>query len=310
MPFFHALEGIAVLLFIVALGWLFARQGWVSEDLRHLLPKFITCVALPPFLMLNIVRTLERERLVHMLYGGLIPLGMICAVFALAWVTGKIVGVEKKHAGLFCVCVSSSNTIFVGVPFNLAIFGSDSLPYVMLYYAASTTFLWTVGIQAIAADGGFRHDGVAQILARIFSPPMLGFLAGIAILLSGIEPPRLVMEIADQLGSMTTPLALLYVGTTLQGMELRDISPNRDIVLAITGRLVLSPLLMLAVVRFFSLPELMGKVFVIQSALPVLMQAAILSGHFRTDPRYAALMVSLSTVLSALTLPLWVLALS
>jgi predicted permease len=57
--------------------------------------------------------------------------------------------------------------------------------------------------------------------------------------------------------------------------------------------------------RFFSLPPLMAKVFIIQSSLPVVSSAALLAGYHRSDVGYASVAVSLSTLLSLVTIPLY-----
>ena len=45
-----------------------------------------------------------------------------------------------------------SNTIFIGLPINMAIFGSRAVPYVLIYYIANTTFFWTWGVYKISQD--------------------------------------------------------------------------------------------------------------------------------------------------------------
>lgn len=48
----------------------------------------------------------------------------------------------------------------------------------------------------------------------------------------------------------------------------------------------------------------MEKVFIIQSGLPCMMQISILSAYYKTDAEFGALMVSLSTILSVITIPI------
>ena len=133
---------------------------------------------------------------------------------------------------------------------------------------------------------------------------MLGFLTGLSLVLLNVELPRFLLDTARHLGNLTTPLALLFIGISLQNMDLRHLRLDRDLALALLGRLVLSPLVVALLVPLFPIPELMAKVFIIQASLPVLMQAAILSAYYRTDPEFGALMVSLSTLLSAITIPI------
>lgn len=306
MTFFHALAGVISLLLVVSLGYVLAKMNWFAPQCRALLPKLITNVALPPFLACTIISSFQRDSLTHMLYGTMLPALCMVILFGMAFVAGKLIKVEKKHFGLFCACVSNPNTIFIGIPVNMALFGPEALPYVLLYYFASTLFFWTVGNYFIARDlGASPAQNQTATWQKIISPPLLGFFAGIIIIYSEITLPGFLMDAARITGEMTTPLALIFIGITLAGMDLGKIHFGKDIMAALAGRMIISPLLMAGLLPFFGLPVLMGKVFVIQSSLPVLMQVAILSAYYNTDPDYGSIMVSLSTLTCAITIPVY-----
>ena len=324
MVLLQAFGGVFSLLLVVGVGYVLAALDWFSPESRRLLPRLVTNVALPPFLLCTILRSFGREDLAHMLQGALLPLVAMVLMYALAWVTGRAARVDRRHFGLFCACVSNPNTIFIGIPVNMALFGEAAVPYVLLYYFASAAFFWTVGNYAISRDeraGGSAarreeagavpaESRLAGRLKNIVSAPMLGFLAGFLLALLEVEPPRVILDAARLVGGLTTPLALIFIGVTLQGMELRRLHLTRDMLLALAGRMVASPLLMWALLPFFGLPELAGRVFVMQASLPVLMQVAILSGYYGTDPEFGSLMVSLSTLACAVTIPVWMVLLS
>ena len=324
MVLLQAFGGVFSLLLVVGVGYVLAALGWFSPESRRLLPRLVTNVALPPFLLCTILRSFGREDLAHMLQGALLPLVAMVLMYALAWVTGRAARVDRRHFGLFCACVSNPNTIFIGIPVNMALFGEAAVPYVLLYYFASAAFFWTVGNYAISRDeraGGSAarreeagavpaESRLAGRLKNIVSAPMLGFLAGFLLAVLEVEPPRVILDAARLVGGLTTPLALIFIGVTLQGMELRRLHLTRDMLLALAGRMVASPLLMWALLPFFGLPELAGRVFVMQASLPVLMQVAILSGYYGTDPEFGSLMVSLSTLACAVTIPVWMVLLS
>ncbi|MBD5627721.1 MAG: AEC family transporter [Desulfovibrio sp.] len=320
MVLLQAFGGVLSLLLVVGVGYVLAGRGWFPPAVRGLLPRLVTNVALPPFLMCTILRSFGREDLWHMLQGTLLPLLAMVLMYALAYAVGRAAGVERRHFGLFCACVSNPNTIFIGIPVNMALFGEEAVPYVLLYYFASTSFFWTVGNYAISRDerapgaAAPRADGDGQPGARrrkaLVSAPVFGFLAGVSLALLHVELPGFLLEAARLVGSLTTPLALIYIGVTLHEMDLRHLRVTRDMALALTGRMVASPLLVWALLPLFGLPPLMGKVFVMQASLPVLMQVAILSGYYNTDPEFGSLMVSLSTLACAGTIPVYMLLLS
>ena len=320
MVLLQAFTGVLSLLLVVGVGYVLAGRGWFPPAVKSLLPRLVTNVALPPFLMCTILRSFGREDLWHMLEGALLPLLAMVLMYALAFGVGRAAGVERRHFGLFCACVSNPNTIFIGIPVNMALFGEEAVAYVLLYYFASTSFFWTVGNYAIrrderapgAAAPGPDADGHPGGRRRkaLVSAPVFGFLAGVALALLHAELPGFLLEAARLVGSLTTPLALIYIGVTLHELDLSRLRITRDMALALIGRMVVSPLVVWALLPLFALPPLMGKVFVMQASLPVLMQVAILSGYYNTDPEFGSLMVSLSTLACAVTIPFYMLLLS
>lgn len=307
LAFWNALSSLLGLLLIVSVGYVLAARGWFSQDVRRLIPRLITNVSLPPLLMGTILRSFDRENLMQMVSGAFAPLLAISATFLLAWFLSGPLGVERRHKGLFCACISNSNTIFIGIPVNRALFGPESLHYVLLYYFAATIFFWSAGNWAIYRDADASQQpkpGLTRNIRNFFSPPMQAFIAGICLVMADARLPVFVMDAVKYIGDLTIPLALIFIGITLQGIGLRHLALTRDMRLALAGRLAASPLITAIVICFFSLPGLMGKVFIVQAALPVLTQAAILSAYYKTDPQFGSLMVSLSTILCALSIPL------
>lgn len=315
MSFFHALQGILGLLLVVAVGYVLAWRGWFSKEFHVLLPKLVTCVSLPPYLMFTVVEHFRREELLRSLSASLLPMVSMILTFCLAYWVGRRLRVERRHFGLFCVCISNPNTIFIGIPVNLALFGEEALPYVLLFYFASTTFFWTVGNHFVRADGVAQAPSslgghIREVISQLLSPPMLGFLAGLSVVLADVSLPGFLLMAGGFLGDLTTPLALLFIGMTVHSMDLRDLAAQgglflRDMALALFGRMVLAPLIMAVLVLLFPLPELMAKVFIMQASLPVIMQVAILSAYYRSDPEFGSLMVSLSTLVAVLTVPIY-----
>lgn len=308
MSFFNALGGVFSLLLLVGLGYGLAARGWFSADAEALLPKLVTNVALPPFLMGTIIKSFTHDNLLHLVASSFLPLGGLCFVFLAAMIMGKLFHVERKHFGLFCACISNSNTIFIGIPVNLALFGKDAVHYALLYYFGSTFFFWTVGHFAVSKDR--INENAAKfdfflILRRLFSPPLLGFFIGLLFVFFDVYPSEFLLDTIGYIGNMTTPLALMYVGISLQRINFRSIKISKDVWIALFGRLVLSPFIFFLWLSHFHIHDLMQKVFIIQSSLPVLTQAAILSAFYKTDSEFGSLMVSLSTVFSAITIPIY-----
>ena len=156
------------------------------------------------------MHSFRRDDLLMLAKGALLPLGSVALTFVLAIGLAKLARIQRRHFGLFCASVSNSNTIFVGIPVNLALFGENSIPYVLLYYAASTVFFWTIGLYSITCDITEKKKDIPLRvrLGQVLSPPLMGFMTGVALTLLGVELPEFLQDVARSLGNLTTPLAM------------------------------------------------------------------------------------------------------
>lgn len=303
MEYLHALSGVFSLLLVSLVGVVLDRAGWVGSETRRLLPKFVTCIALPPYLFCAIVTTFGHEDVRTFLLGAVVPIVSILLTFATALVCGKLFHVKQERFGLFCASFSCSSAVFVGIPLCGALLGPKSIPYALLYYFANAAFFWTVGSYLIAADANRQNSFSGKRAIRaVLSPPFLGFMAGLGAALLNLDIPQWFMNAASTIGQLTTPLALLYIGFSLSLVP--KIKGLKDLVLASAGRLLICPLVTLLVVLAFGTDTFVGKVFVLQAALPTVMQASILSAHYQTDPAFGTLVITTTTIGCVLTLPL------
>ena len=220
---------------------------------------------------------------------------------------------KKGHRGIFQSTFTTSNTIFVGLPVTMALFGEEAIPYTLLYFFANTTFFWTLGNACIQADSkefSYQQMFTLKTLRRIFSPPILGFLASLIILILDIPLPKFFMDTAQYMGNLTTPLALIFIGVTLYSMGLKKFRFDLGLIGICLGRFIIAPLSMYLLSFIFPMPELMFKVFVIMASLPAMIQTVVLSSLYNTDTEYATLVVSATTLLSIITIPIYMVLLS
>lgn len=160
---FHALETVLTFFIIGCIGFVLAKRGWFQVESQLMLSRLVTIVALPPLLLYNISSSFTRDELLHLLYGSLVPFTSISFTLCLGWLAARVFNVPHSRRGVFCASFSFSNTIYIGLPVNLALFGEGALPYVLLYYIGHTILFWTVGNYAIAADGEKENEKLLSL---------------------------------------------------------------------------------------------------------------------------------------------------
>ncbi|MDA8427458.1 MAG: AEC family transporter [Treponema sp.] len=305
------LESVLSVLLMIGLGFLLAKRGRFGTEAAGVVSRLVILVGLPAYMVSNLMGGYDRAGILAMLPGLPVPLLVMTTSYALARLAARAARVEGGRRGTFASMFALSNTIYIGLPVNLILFGERSLSYVLLYYMVNTSFFWTVGVYGIARDGALRTGGPApkivslDSLRRVFSPPLLAFLASAALIMAGLRLPVFFLGLAREVGGMTTPLSMIFIGITIAAVDWKLVRPRLDIVLVVLGRFAVTPLLLVLAVRWTGLPLLMKQVFLIEASMPAMTQAPILAKAYGADAEYAGLLTSLTTVASMATIPLY-----
>jgi predicted permease len=302
----NVFSAVAMVCCIASLGFFLKRKSWVNEGTAQALPKFMTNIVIPPFLLRNVTQTFSHDQLFTLLAGSLLPVLSILLCFGVALAGTYIFSISANRRGVFKAAVASSNTVNMGLPINIALFGENAVQYVLLYIFANSIFFWSLGNYCIAHDGDGKDVKLFSLktVKQIFFPPFTGFLIGLLLVVLDIPLPTFLDKTFKYVGDMTVSLGIMYLGMLLSNARFKDFTPEKDTVLVIIGRFIISPLIIIVLAYFISVPDMMLKVFIIQSSLPVMLNVAVLTAYYRGDAKYAAILVSTSTVMTIVTVPL------
>ncbi len=304
---FRACEGVFTFVLIGCLGYFLAKRAWFSEESLRLLSRLVTFVAIPAYLFFNITSTFTRDELFAMAGGVGPPFASIGFCAVVSWILARII--KSRSRGLFVVGFSFSNAINIGLPINLVLFGPEGIPYVLLYYVANTTLFWSIGNCLIARDSlrPAARTSFMENLGKILSPPILAFMFGMVAVTFQLPIPKILSRSIDLVGGMNVGLVTIVLGATIHQMGLKGLRVDREMILVILGRFVISPLTMIAISLAFPMPELMRNVFIIQAGMPTMSNSAMLAIHYGADVDYASRSVCLTTLISIATIPAYML---
>jgi len=304
--FYAANQSVLSIMIMIIIGYFLAHKKLLDEKAISLITTIVINISLPMMMLNSILSNFTKQKLIADSSGLIVPFLTIGCCFIIAKLVAKIARVKDNRQGLFVSMFFNSNTIFMGIPVNLALFGEKSVPYVLLYYIANTTFFWTLGIYEIAKDGNNKALKFFSIafVKKIFSPPLMGFLVGLGLLLLNIKLPPFIMDTSKYLGNLTTPLSMFFIGASVYLVNLKALKFSLDIVWILVGRFVISPLLVILILPMFPIPKLMGSVFVVQAAMPVMANSAIIARAYGSDYDFASLMIAISTIATLLVIPI------
>ena len=310
MIFLTAVESVLSIVLIIALGFYLRNKGWFADSFAGNISKLIMNIALPASIFVSVLTYLTRDKLMA-LSDGLIY-GALSIVFGyfIAWLMVKVLKVRRGRRGVFINTIVNANTIFIGLPLNIALFGEASMPYFLVYYVLNTVSTWAFGAFLIANDSTEPQPAHRQQFnwKKLLPAPLLGFLVALVFLLADIPVPSFIHSTLDYVGSIVTPLSLLYIGITLADAGLKSIRFDKDTIAALLGKFVLAPLIMVALIAaghsILPLPSLEAKTLIVQSSVSALAVLPILANEAKGDVRFATNVVTTSTILCMIVVPL------
>lgn len=299
----QALDGIFTIVFVVGIGYVLSKKGWFDDKSSALIAKLVTTVSLPLYMITSLTKNFTAEKLVELAPDMLLPVCSMLLALIVGKTAAKLLHVRQGRRGVFVTNFFIANTMFIGLPVNLALFGDESIPSVMLYYMVNLTFFWTLGVQNIVAD--IEGKVSMQVLKKLWSPPLMGFVAAILLIVLNIPLPRFLARGFQYVGNLTTPLSLVFIGIEISKINLRDFNFERDIWGGLFGRFIVCPLCVLCLVPLINVAPISVKVFAMQAAMPAMTQMAIVCKQYGGDSRYAAALSFITIIGGLLVIPVY-----
>jgi predicted permease len=306
---FRALEGIFEVLFMLGIGFVLAKKGWFTKESSMMMTKLVMKVSLPLFMIVSISKNFTHDSFFAIVPDLAMPFASIFLAYIVGRIAVKLLHIRKDRQGVFCTCFFIANTIFIGLPVNLALFGDQSVPSVMLYYMANMTMFWTLGVYHIMNDSAAGKGGMPLFslasLKKVCSPPLMGFIVGIILLLLNITLPDFILTSFRYVGNLATPLSLIVIGIEMAAIPLSSVHWDRDIIGALVGRFIVCPLCVIALLPFIPVSPMSMKVFTMQASMPVMTQMTIVAKSAGADVPYTTALNFLSVLLGLIVIPIY-----
>jgi predicted permease len=304
------LQVSAQMFLVILVGWLARRRGYLSAESTAALGRLIIDVAFPALIFVQVLRTMDAALLRAEWYVPLLGAAFIVAGQLVGDVLARFFAEPRLRPTLIFV-VALTNWVFLPLPIAQALYGDAGTQAVLLMNVGAQTLLWTLCVWRLARHSPEKPD-VRQVL---LNPGLIATVASLALVLAGAHvatSEQVVVKTLFAAGSMvatlTVPLSMLVTGSQLAHAAERGLRLTRPVVAAMTGRLVLTPLL-LAVVLLLAqkFGAQMAPVPVHVACLIAGMPAAVSCGAFAErfggDVELATRVVFFSTVVALVTLP-------
>lgn len=295
------------LVLTVGIGFFTVKRRIVNEQFEKQLTTLILDILLPCMLIKSMMGTFSWEQLKRC--GLLLVLAVV--VWAITFGLGQIVYrlMGKTASGrIMRFTMMYTNFTFVGIPVMEGLYGDLGVfyfvvflvPYRIIYYSTSELFL--------APPGAAQKARTLKENLRIWlSPPVVAVIIGLILYLTQIQLPASVMDTISSLGACASPLGMLLCGMSLGKYPIRRLLRPRYLWFPLVRNLLI-PAFFFGLALLLGLEKDLAQIIIMFAALPI---ASLLAAFMiQYDPNQeaqfeAAAAVLLSTIFSAVTIPLW-----
>lgn len=213
--------------------------------------------------------------------------------------------VPKRQRMILQYGTVCSNAGFLGNPIAEGLYGSIGLLYASIYLIPQRIVMWSAGVSYFT-ESPSRKNVVKKVLRH---PCIIAVEIGIVLMLTQLEFPTFLAKGISSLGSCTTAITMLLIGSILADCGLKNMVSAITLVFTLI-RLILIPAAVLAGCYFFHVEAIAAGLSVVLAAMPAGTTTAILAAKYHGDEVFATQCVVLTTLLSMALLPVWCLVLN
>lgn len=292
-----ALAPVAIL---IAFGHLLARSRFIAEPGWAAMERLLYFVCFPALLFVELARADFAGQPV-LSFGGTLLVTQL-ALAAVVWRLRRPLRMPGPSYTSVMQCVVRWNS-YVALAMAPLLFGRQAAPLAAIAVAIMVPVANLVSVAALARHGSGRAPGMLPTLKALLTNPLiLACVAGILVHLAGTGLPVLVAEPLSMLGRATLALGLLVVGAALRPAAM--LTRPLWTLLAASGKLLAKPLLALAIGLAVGLDSTALGVAVLVCAVPTSTTSYILARLLGGDAELMTGLITTTTILAMLTMPL------
>ena len=285
---------------IVLVGLFAAKRNLWAGELDRKLSVFIMNISMPALILASVMgKDLAFEN------SELIALGVVAVVnyvvlIGLAYLIPHLFKVNKARLGICRFMLAFGNVSFIGYPVCDAVFGSKAVFCASVLNIPFNLLVFTIGVSFI--NGGKAKSAFSPKL--ILSPCVIASLIAVVIAVARIQMPTPVGQWFHLLGDLTTPCALLIIGSSLSHIPVRDMFGNRFVYSMTVLRLIILPLAVGGMLALMGVNPFVSDVAVVLSAMPVATNGIMLCFQYAKYVHLITQGLFFATMMSVVAIPL------
>ena len=292
--FIFSLNATVPVFAVIVIGNLLCKIGLIDEHFASISNKFVFRACLPCMIFLDLADTNIRQNFDAPYIGFCFIITLISIV--VIWLLAAKLMPDKSMVGAFVQGSYRSSAAILGVAFIQNIYGTSGMAPLMIIGSVPLYNIFAVIILTFTSSDADKKGIRKACIGVLTNPIIIGIVLGMIASFFNIKFPGMVKKTISNMGVMTSPLALISIGATFRGRE-----ALAKIIKLIGLAAVFMPL---AIYMGFRDQKLIALLIMLAS--PCTPASYIMAKNMDGDAELASSIVVATTVLSAVTLTVWI----
>lgn len=284
---------LIILLAYIVLGYSINKAGILSDASDKIFSNFLLKVTLPASIIGSAIG-IETDNKMNAIIVLLIASFIFILIPLMASIFVKVFKLDDIYKMMF----TYPNLGFMGLPIISALYGSVGMFYASLFMIVFNFSIFSYGLSIV--QKGSKFD-----LKKLLNPGIISAFVAIIIFMFSIPVPEIMSSFLNKVGGITSPLAMITLGSTLTYVHIKDVMKEKILYLFSAFKLIIFPSIIWFILQFFINDPMILGVSVVLTSLPVASNVTMFCILYEGNKELSVKGTYLSTILSFLTIPVY-----
>jgi hypothetical protein len=285
--------------------YLFIAAGYAASRWFGLKSKPVSKILLYFLIPVVIFDNLAKAELSQLLTVSLMVFVLGLLMNLPAWIAHRYVAKDMNKYLLFC-SYSYFNIGWFGIPVVLALFGEQQMPLIISAYMGNVFYGDTIGYYLISRSKDLAIKKAVLNVLKI--PAVYASVAAIVANALGFNVPESLAPVMKGLSWTLSALGMVIIGIGLTSVNLKKVDYKKFSKLLgiryVAAALLMGGLVLLEMAVMGQLKPDEQKLLLLIPAFPIAANLVVFASFLETESENASLLVSLSSIISLLLVPI------
>lgn len=286
---------------MIFLGYILFKTGVMTLEFNKQLTHFMLNVTVPALILSSVMDDKTSLDTKTVLITFVVAIAMYLVLPLLAKIITFLIRTPKQQAGIYEFASIYGNVGFMGFPLISSILGADAMLLTAIFNIIFNFSAYSIGI-LIITKGSDKNETIS--LKKFLSPGIILSILAVIVYLLHIPFPQTIVTVTTNIGSLTSPLAMMLIGSTLATMPAKEMITEKRMYLFLMLRQILLPIFCWPIMRLLIHDSLLLTVSFIMLIVPVGNTTVLFATAYDLDTKLAAKSVFITTLFCILTIPL------